>query len=215
MPTQPYFVDGVRVPGVTTILSRFKESGGLIHWAWKLGMEGVDYREVRDTAADAGTIAHEMMDCHVHGREFYQAQYDAKLIEMAKPAFAAFLAWADGANFTITETEVPLTSREHLFGGCRDAILINNKRALGDWKTSNDVYPEYLCQLAAYEILDTEAGNTIDGGFHLFRFSKQEKPDDPVHFTHHYWSNLDKAKTAFLLMRQLYDVMKDLKRLTK
>jgi hypothetical protein len=36
--------DGTRVPSVTEILSRFKEGGALIHWAWRLGMEGEDYR---------------------------------------------------------------------------------------------------------------------------------------------------------------------------
>jgi len=203
------------VPGVTTILSRFKESGGLIHWAWKLGIEGKNYREVRDTAADAGTIAHEMMECFVRGREFNPEPFEPRLIEMARPAFQAFLAWAEGTKLTIVETEVPLISRVHRFGGTRDAILINGRRALGDWKTSNSIYPEYLCQLAAYQILDEEAGNTIDGGFHLFRFSKQEKPDDPVHFAHHYWDQLDKAKKAFLLMRELYDHIADLKRMAK
>ena len=63
MPTPPqgYFnAAGERIPGTTTIIGRFKESGALVHWAWKLGMEGKDYREVR--AADAGTAAHAMME---------------------------------------------------------------------------------------------------------------------------------------------------------
>lgn len=215
MPTQPYLIDGKRVPGVTTILSRFKESGGLIHWAWKLGMEGKDYREVRDQAADAGTIAHAMMEAHIKNAPFDASQYDLAMIERAKPAFDAFLEWATNSRFEVTETEVPLVSKAYRFGGTRDAILISGKRAIGDWKTSNSIYPEMLCQLAAYGILDEEAGNVIEGGFHLLRFSKQEKPDDPVQFTHHYWSQLDKAREAFLLMRQLYDLMADLKRFTK
>ena len=63
MPTQPYFNKaGQRLPSVTTIISRFKESGGLIHWAWNLGREGQDYRQVRDEAADAGTLAHAMIE---------------------------------------------------------------------------------------------------------------------------------------------------------
>lgn len=215
MPTQPYLIDGVRVPGVTTILSRFKESGGLVHWAWKLGMQGIDYREVRDTAADAGTIAHDMMECWVRGRTFDPAKHDANLVAVARPAFSAFLTWAEQSKFTIAESEVPLVSKQYRFGGTRDAILIDGKRAIGDWKTSNNVYPEYLCQLGAYAILDEENGGKIEGGFHLLRFSKQEKPDDPVQFTHYYWSQLDKAKKAFLLMRELYDVMADLKRFAK
>lgn len=174
-----------------------------------------DYRVKRDEAADSGTIAHEMVDCHVHGKQFDASKYDPVLVERAKPAFNGFLAWVNQVHFEIVETEVSLVSRKHLFGGTRDAILIGGKRALGDWKTSNAIYPEYLCQLAAYGILDEEAGNKIEGGYHLLRFSKQDKPDDPVHFSHHYWDQLDKAKEAFLLMRRLYDLMGDLKKMAK
>ena len=63
-----YLADGSHVPSVTTIIGRFKESGGLIHWAWALGKEGKDYREVRDKAADAGTMAHDAVEAWVHGK---------------------------------------------------------------------------------------------------------------------------------------------------
>lgn len=244
-PREGYYVDGKRVPGTTTILARFKESGGLIHWSWGIPFAGLtmarslledslknrrlaeaydflakplsewDYRTKRDKAADAGTIAHEMMDCHIRNIPFNSGPYSCEMIEKALPAFDAFLHWAQQSKFEIAETEVQLTSRKYLFGGTRDAILIDGKRSLGDWKTSNAIYPEYLCQLAAYGILDEEAGNTIEGGFHLLRFSKQEQPDDPVQFSHHYWSQLDKAKKAFLLMRELYDLMGELKKMAK
>ena len=47
--------DGTDVPGASTIAKIGEDSSGLIHWAWKLGMEGQDYRKVRDKAADIGT----------------------------------------------------------------------------------------------------------------------------------------------------------------
>lgn len=245
-PKEGYYVDGKRVPGTTTIINSFKDSGGLIYWAWKIPFDGLtearfyiddllngkgqiekcrefiqkplsewDYKTKRDKAADAGTCAHDMMDCHVHGRTFDASQYTPEIIKLAEPAFGAFCKWAGQVKFQICETEVALTSRKYLFGGTRDGILIDGKRALADWKTSKGVYPDMLCQLAAYGILDEEAGFGIEAGYHLLRFSKQEKPEDPVHFSHHYWSQLDKGKAAFLLMRQLYDLMKDLKGLAK
>ncbi len=248
-PKEGYYVDGKRVPGVTTVLGRFKESGGLINWSWKIAFDGLtearhlletvikddpldsdlcageaflarpltdwDYRTKRDTAADAGTCAHDMMECHIKGRAFDSSHYPPEVVIKAQPAFEAFLQWAKQSKFEISETEVQLTSRKYLFGGTRDAILIDGKRSLGDWKTSNAIYPEYLLQLAAYGILDEEAGNEIQGGYHLLRFSKQEQPDDPVQFSHHYWSQLDKAKKAFLLMRELYDLMAELKKLAR
>jgi len=59
--------EGERVVGVTTVLSRFKESGGLIHWAWQQGRDGLDYRESRDKAANAGSIAHTLVELDIHG----------------------------------------------------------------------------------------------------------------------------------------------------
>lgn len=226
--------DGTRVPGVTTVLGRFKDSGGLIHWSWALAHEPLDrirailrngadpsavaaflaepdeasdYRAVRDKAADAGTIAHEMVDCHIHGRKFDPGPYPAEVVEMAVPAYEAFRKWAAQSHLSVGETEVQLVSERYRFGGTRDAIALDGKRAIADWKTSKAIYPEMLLQLAAYAILDEELGNTIDGGFHLLKFSKQEAPDDPVRFSHHYWSQLDVAREAFLSMRQLYDLM--------
>ena len=40
-----YNAKGERVPGTTTIISRFKDSGALIHWANQLAF--VPYRQVR------------------------------------------------------------------------------------------------------------------------------------------------------------------------
>lgn len=208
-PAQGYFVGEQRVPSVTTILSRFKESGGLVHWAWRLGMEGKDYREERDSAAGAGTLAHNMVEAWLKGEPVVASHDDPQVLQRAQTSFSAFLDWANQSELHVTETEVPLISKTHLYGGTLDAILIKGKRAMGDWKTSNNVYPEYLIQLAAYRGLWEEnfPDEPIDGGFHLVRFDKEF-----ADFHHHYWPELDTAWKSFLLMRELYEHMKELKR---
>ena len=41
-PKEGYFLrDGTKVPGTTTICSAYKDSGGLIHWAWDQGRSGI------------------------------------------------------------------------------------------------------------------------------------------------------------------------------
>lgn len=208
MPTQSYTIDGERVPGVTTILSRFKDPGGLIHWAWALGKEGKDYREVRDKAADAGTLAHAAVDNWIHGRPVEFAGPE-DIAAKAQKAFSAFLEWAAQTHLTATHTEMPLISKVYRFGGTFDALLVRDKRAMGDWKTSASVYPEYLAQIAAYAILWEEnfPDESIDGGFHLLRFDKEYGD-----FHAHWWAELDAGKRYFLHLRAAYEDAKELKR---
>lgn len=105
-----YTKAGRRVPSVTTILSRFKDAGGLIHWANTIAYEAYrearaaletadelsarvlrqavlakpadhcDYRVARDTAASVGTIVHERVDCFIRGKAFDPAPWVSALI---------------------------------------------------------------------------------------------------------------------------------------
>ena len=202
-----HLADGkTRVPSVTTILSRFKDSGPLIHWAWTCGKEGKDYRAERDAAANSGTLAHEAVEAWIKGQPYELTD------EKAVKSYGAFLEWADQTQLKVTHTEIPLVSEKYRFGGTLDAMMIRGKRSLGDWKTSNGVYPEYLCQIAAYGILWEEnyPDQMIEGGYHLMRFDKTYGD-----FSHKWWAELETAKQSFLLMRELYENLKELNQRVK
>jgi len=210
MPTQPYKnAAGKRIPSVTTIIGKFKEAGGLIHWAWDLGIQGIDYRKVRDEAADAGTLAHSMVEADIRGLPGPQKNGNADdLWEKSLSAYGAYLEWRDQTQLKPDQTEVSLICECHQVGGTLDTIMVQKKRSLGDWKTANSIYPEYLIQLAAYRHLweVNHPDMPITGGFHLLRFSKEGGD-----FAHHFWPNLDEAWSAFEHMRVLYDLMNRLK----
>lgn len=209
MPTQAYKVDGVRVPSVTTILSRFKDSGALIYWAWDQGKQGLDYRQTRDAAADAGTIAHAMIESIIRVKPFpLKADYPPEVWAKAMSSFSAFQEWSQQTRLTPVETEVPMTCKCHMFGGTLDTMMVNEKLSLGDFKTGNAVYIEHLCQLAAYGHLwnVNNPEQPIEGGYHLLRLSKVEGD-----FSHHFWANLDKAWRRFELLREAYDLDSELK----
>lgn len=210
MPTQKggYFVaDGTRVPSVTTILGRFKSSEALIKWAWEQGRDGKDYRETRDAAAAAGTMAHAAVEAHIRGKPF-EFEGDIETVANAKRSFGAFLEWLEQMRLRVTHTEMPLVSEKYRFGGTFDAIIVGNQRAMCDWKCSNGVYGEYLCQVAAYGLLWEEnfPDEPIAGGYHLVRFDRKY-----ADFTHHWWVELDAAREAFLLMRRLYELDHELR----
>jgi hypothetical protein len=204
--------DGTRVPSVTTIIGKFKEAGGLVHWSWDLGMQGIDYRKVRDEAANIGTIAHGMVESWIKGSPI-APEGPPEQVERARNAFQQFIEWADQSRLEVVQSETALVSEKHRFGGTPDApaMMIGGKLAMGDWKTSNSVYRDYLLQLAAYGILWEEAhpDQPITGGYHLMRFAK-DSPD----FSHHSWGELEEAKEGFLLMRRLYDIVSGLDKRT-
>jgi Thiamine monophosphate kinase len=204
--------DGSKVPGVTTITGRFKDSGGLLHWAWKQGMDGLDYRHTRDAAATAGTACHTLIDCHLRNHpEELPAELDAELEAKARKGFAAFSEWYSQTMVTIDVTETPMVSERYRFGGTPDAIgKVNGKRVLLDWKAANGIYSDYLCQCAAYVLLWEEhhPDDPIES-VHLLRVGKEFSE-----FHHHQWGRevIDHAAKAFLHMRELYELDQLLKR---
>jgi len=207
--------DGTRVPGVTTIIGRFKDSGGLLYWAFEQG-KAAERGEIsklydkRDEAAEAGTLCHTMVEAHIRGHELPDLEkYPEDIAIQALQGYENFLRWQDTTQMEIIEQEIELVSEQYQFGGCPDAIMVKGELSMGDWKTSNGIYPDYLIQLAAYKHLWEEnyPDRPITGGFHLCRFSKEH-----ADFHHHFWSELDDAWQQFLLFRQAYDIDKKLKK---
>ena len=202
---------GAKIPGTTTIIGRFKDSGGLLHWAFNQGQaaERGEIRSLydkRDEAADTGTLAHALVEAHIKTG----ALPDASVSEGARSAFDAYLKWASMTRLEIVEQETSMVSEVHQFGGTLDAIgRMGGELCMLDWKTSNGVYQDYLVQLAAYAILwdETRPTEPLTGGFHLCRFAKEHGD-----FSHHYWQNLDEAKEQFILFRRAYDLDKRLKK---
>lgn len=203
-------VAGQKVPGTTTIIGRFKESGGLLQWAFKQGQSGAPtlYAE-RDKAAEAGTIAHDMIEASILGKPQPIVAADPDILAKALNAFKQFGEWYELSKMELVATEKSYVSEKHQFGGTVDAIGKDSKGriVLVDWKTSNAVYQDYLVQLAAYALLLEECSEWRPEGFHLLRVSKES-----ADFAHHFFGELEDAKRAFILMRELYDIDSRLKK---
>lgn len=232
MPTAPYYTkDGTRVPGTTTIIGRFKDSGALIHWAYKLGREhGVLEQRVRheelpadthiprnqydvaEKAADIGTLAHAMVEKHIDGENPEDALSDISEEDRdkARNAFVEYLEWEGQTKVKFLSQEDNLVSEEYRFGGTPDAIgQINGELCLIDWKTSNGVYPDYAIQLAAYRQLwnENNPDNPLTGPSYLCRFAK-DFPDFEVRK----FGDLSEAWEQFTLYRKAYEIDKQLKK---
>ncbi len=231
MGTSIYKVGGSRVPGVTTILSKFKDPGGLMHWAHNLGLEGKDYREERDKAASAGSMAHDMIECTILGKprlvptaEQYDLAPDVfeEMYTKALMGFTAFQDWASMTKLEIIATETALVSEDHKFGGTPDAVgIANGEIVLLDWKTSNRIYADYIVQVSAYchlwrygKMLHKDEKpparlNEAIQKIHLLRFGKEWGD-----FHHHAWPRevMEIGWRQFVLFREAYDIHKRLEK---
>lgn len=206
-PKAGYFIDNERIPGTTTIISRFTDSGGLLQWAFKQGQSGVSrLYEKSDEACDIGTEAHSMIEARLNGEVLEATRPEAQ------QAFDNYLRWERQTKLELLSKyqEIQLVSPEFKFGGTPDAIgRIDGEIFLLDWKTSNGCYSDYLIQLAAYIHLVNEGVRMDTGeplpfkvskGTHLLRFAKNT-PD----FAHHFYGDLDLAWEQFKLLRAAFD----------
>lgn len=207
--------NGDKVDGITTITSRFKESGGLMYWACKMGQKYHDlpthkalYGE-RDEAADIGTLAHELFQLYLRGKKgtYLPVGIPDDVIKKAGLAFQNACNWWKQQNAKILEMETSLVSEEHKYGGTFDILAsINKQPELYEIKTGG-VYVDSIMQVAAQSQLLKEAKRIKVKGYNLLRFSKEE-----ADFSHRHFDNLDDALEMFLLLRQAYDLDKKLRK---
>lgn len=212
-PTQGYRnAAGKRIPGTTTIIGRFKDSGALLWWAFEQG-KAAERGEIkslydnRDEAASIGSTVHELVESHIRGEDIFESLLNAP--EAVKSGVKAYLKWESMTKLKIVEQEISLVSEKHQFGGTPDAIgEIDGELCMIDWKTSKSVYADMLIQVAAYDLLwhENYPDRPLVGGFHLCKFSKEHGD-----FSHHYWPELESAKKQFLLFREAYELDKELK----
>lgn len=205
---------GKRLPSVTTICKLIDKPEPLLFWAWRMGCEGKDFREVRDDAATAGHAAHAMIEARIKGRElpFDLSSLDPEIRANAERGFAGFEKWIEGNRFQLIHSEVAMVSERHQFGGRLDCIAsVLGELCICDWKCAGGIYTSGLVQVAAYRGAWNETHmNEPILGCHMLRIKK-----DDAGFLHQYFPppTLDKAWRAFLVCRELYDLQNELGKL--
>lgn len=204
---------GERIPSVTTILGRYKSAGGLIHWANQLGLQGKDYREARDAAADAGQLAHRMVEAYLHEQEPSLDGAEPETIEKARQAFHSWTVWKEMSRLDIQAWEEPLVCEHYQYGGTPDAVAwdADDQLAVVDWKTGNIYGDQHLPQLVAYRhLFEDHFPDVRLAGYHIGSFSREHGD-----FKHLYFDNLSEAWEYFLLLRKAYDLDKALNKRVK
>lgn len=197
---------GRRVPGVTTITGILAKPA-LIPWAWKLGTQGVDYGKFRDDKAEIGTLAHAMVMAHLRDEPLNTDEYSKKQISQAENSVLSFLEWEKSHPLSPILIEKPLVSEKYAFGGTLDVLAkTNGDNCLVDLKTGANIYPEYLYQLAAYEILLQENGHVVNSS----RILNIGRTEDEA-FQDRRVGDLSKEKELFLHCLAIYNLKREIK----
>jgi len=166
--------DGTRVPGVTTVLNELAKPA-LIHWAWDLGIKGIDYRVHRDELADIGTLTHSMVLADLRGEEYDSSEYSKALIDRAENCFISYLEWKKRREIKPILLEEPLVSEAYGYGGKADFFgKIDGVMTLADFKTGKRLYDEHRFQLAGYAQLFIENGFPLPDEYLLLNIGRDE-----------------------------------------
>lgn len=200
---------GERVPSVTTV-NQCLHPRGLFHWHWQNGKEGREFGDGGTPALEVGSFVHNMVERYIHGLSLPVP--DESIAPMVESSFGAFERWWQAGRFKIIATEVPLVSERYRTGGTPDALMLDaeGRVCLGDWKSSNGLYSDYLRQIAIYGAMWDEYAPEhlrITGGFHLVRFAKENGD-----FEHRHFPDLEDGLEMFLLLRRAYDLNKKLEK---
>ena len=176
--THQYFVNGEIYPSVTTILNSVIAKPFLMYWAVKEAVsyigENLDrvvnkelilnnenaskilseakkaHEKIKEDAGKIGSESHAIIEKINRGEVFDEKEiqdFDVRL----RNSVNAYLSWKKEVSFEPTEPEFISYSKKYKYAGMIDCVgKIDNKLVLVDYKTSNNLYPEYWLQLAGY-----------------------------------------------------------------
>jgi hypothetical protein len=197
--------DGIIVPGVTTILSVMAKPA-LKYWANKLGLQGIEVNKYVDILADAGTLAHSMVECKLKNIECNTYEYSQHDIDLAKNSINSFDNWLEQNKFESIFLEKEFVSEQYQFGGTIDIYgKLNEKLTLIDLKTSKAIYSEMETQACAYALL-LEENNCEVEQIIILRIgrTKSEKFEERI------VDNVELHQRRFIVCRELYNLNKEL-----
>jgi hypothetical protein len=154
---------GNYIPSVTSILDAYPKDAGFYKWLKDVGS---DADSIRDEAGRRGSVVHELTEKYDAGEEVTFLSNDGnprfKMLEWSM--FERYVEFSTTYNPTILTMEMHMISDNLGFAGTIDrTVNLNGLDMLIDIKTSNQIYPSYWLQLAAYNKLLEENNIKVDG----------------------------------------------------
>jgi hypothetical protein len=207
--THTYTLNGQRVPGVTSILSRTINKPGLLEWYGKKGLHVA--RAESKAAADFGTRVHELVERINKGEGVYGPDGELAAEPDIRPFGEAYRAWFEGNVESVLAVEARVYSPVHFFAGTVDMALVlkDGRAVLADLKTSRlgnyppKAHAEWRLQTVAYQVALLESMGIVTTGRIVVRLPS-DKPGTLV--VHELLAASARSDwSAFLACLQLYN----------
>lgn len=223
-----YTIKDRQCVGVTTVLSTLAKPA-LIPWAVNMTIEylqstlkpGEKYDEVqlmamfkeakgahrkkKEAAADLGSLVHKWLEQYIKGENPEMPQN-----EQMKLSITAFLKWTKDNKVRFIESERVVYSKKYNFAGtCDFTCEINGKKYIGDIKTSNAIYNEYLLQVSAYRYAIQEESNDLYDGMLIVRVPKTAEEIEVFEF-----NDFQENAKAFIYLLNVYNRLQILKNIS-
>lgn len=160
-----YTRTGRRCVSVTTVLSKFGDSGGLLGWYYKNGITdglrqaaGEPMIGSDNFAVDATTIGsavHARVEAFLCGERMPEPLKNEEWETKAARCFESWTEWFLAEGLAPVALELPLVHHLQAIAGTLDGVFRDKggRLVLLDWKTSATVYSSALVQAAAYKYL--------------------------------------------------------------
>lgn len=166
-PHQKYFLrDGREVPGCSGIAKITDGFEGLLRYTWKQGKDGKPYGAERDDAADAGEIAHALVEAYLVGDTLDLTDYSEEAQRLGNVAYEKLKMWWEEQKMVFMHAELQLLSHEHEYGGTLDIVGRNREREV------------CLIDMKAVKTLRTAHGIQVIGGY--APLYNENFPNDPI-----------------------------------
>lgn len=138
------------LPGCSSICKIGDDPGGLIHWAWKKGGAGEDYRSERDDAADAGDVGHGLSEAYLVGDILDLSDFSEEAQRLGTLSFEKFKKWWEYQEMVFMHSELQMVSEKYLFGGTLDIVGrdLEGNICLIDLKTTKSIRTSHGIQVA-------------------------------------------------------------------
>lgn len=184
-----YGRDGEKLPSVTEILGGLGWNREvLMGWANKIGRQGQTIHEVRNPKADAGSLAHHLIECDLTNVPYEETEEyctaDGNMQTLARWSLESWRNWWYGRRnegWEVVEAELPMQDDDAGYAGTVDLILRDpcGELVVADIKTGSP-HAEAVIQMAGYaDLYEATRGETPHFGLLL------HVPTDGRHLTPH------------------------------